>query len=92
MGRPGVGNPGNKGGRRMGYEYEKDQILRLRKIVDRGIAKVEAIEKGKVGPKEVEKFKILMPFIIKSMDKLHANRQHLEHSGEVTSKIIKLDE
>ena len=38
----------HKGGGRKGYAYEHDQLIRLRKLVDRGIAKVEAIEKGRL--------------------------------------------
>lgn len=68
---------GNKQGGRLGYTYEKDQLVKLRRIVDRALAKLEAFEQGKISDKEVEKLKFSMPIVLKAMDKLHANKQQL---------------
>jgi len=86
------GKKGNKGGGRLGYTSEKEQLIRLRKIVDRGIAKVEAIEKGKISEKGVDTFKTVLPVFLKAMDKLHANKSEIKADLEVKSKIVKLDE
>lgn len=83
MPRPGVGNPGNKGGGRLGYVYEKDQLQRLRKIADRGIAMIEAIQRGKVTEKEIEKYKVIEKSLLKVLDKLQPNKMQTEHSGEI---------
>lgn len=65
---------GNRGGRRMGYTYEKEQLTRLRKIADRGIAMIEAIQKGQVSDKEVEKYKVIEKALLKALDKLQPNK------------------
>lgn len=83
---------GNRGGGRLGYQYEKDQLKKLQRLVNLYLAKAEAIEKGKLTDKELDKFRILQPLALKAMDKLHANKQHIEHEGEMTSKIISVDE
>lgn len=84
-------NFGNKGGRRMGYTYEKDQLVKLRKVIDRMLAKMEGIEKGKIKSKsEIEKFKLFLPIALKAMDKLHPNKQQTDISVEI--KPIPLDD
>lgn len=70
----------DKGGRQV-YVYEKDQLFRLRKIADRGIALIEAIQKGKVTGKEVEKYKLLQPTLLKIFDKLQPNKQEIDHKN-----------
>lgn len=76
MGNPNAsGKIGNKGGGRLGYTYEKDQLVKLRRIVDRALAKLEAFERGQISDKEMEKFRFTLPIILKAMDKLHPNKQ-----------------
>lgn len=77
------GQLGNKGGGRLGYQYEKDQLVRLRKIVDRAVAQMEAIQKGKVGDKELARYKALEKTVLKALDKLQPNKQYIEHGGEI---------
>lgn len=73
-----IKNYGNKGGGRLGYTYEKDQLQRLRKIADRGIAMIEAIQRGKVTDKEVEKYKVIEKSLLKALDKLQPNKQQTD--------------
>lgn len=89
-----IGNQYAKGKKtgRMGYTYEKDQLQKMRRLVNLALAKTEAIEKGKMTDKQIERFKVLQPIYLKAMDKLHANKQHLTGDLEVTSKVVKLDE
>jgi len=71
-------NYGNKGGRRLGYTYERDQLMRLRKIADRGIALIEAIMLGKVSEKEIEKYKVIEKALLKAMDKLQPDKRQTD--------------
>lgn len=73
---------GNRGGGRLGYLYERDQLNKLRRIVDRMLNRIEAIEQNKFTPEEMRKqlelFDRFLPVAMKAMDKLHANKQAFE--------------
>jgi hypothetical protein len=81
------GKLGNKGGGRLGYTYERDQLMRLRKIADRGIALVEAIMKGKVTDAEVTKYQRIEKAFLKALDKLQANKNDHTTQGEKLNPI-----
>jgi len=85
------GKIGNKGGGRLGYTYEKDQLKRLRKIADRGIAMIEAIQRGRVTEKEIEKYKIIEKSLLKVLDKLQPNKQETDFKGEINLPVPLLD-
>lgn len=74
-------NYGNRGGGRLGFTYEKEQLIRLRKIVDRGIAIVEAIQKGKATKLQIARYQATEKLVLKALDKLQANK----HDMDVTS-------
>lgn len=76
---------GNRGGGRKGYEYEQDQLIKMRKILDRALAGIEAFQRNKLDKKGVEKLeKVLeMASKLKITDKLHANKQEMEHKGQI---------
>jgi hypothetical protein len=81
------GKIGNKGGGRLGYTYEKEQLKRLKKIADRGIAMVEAITKGKVTDEQIRKYQITEKAFLKALDKLQANKTDLTSQGEKLTPI-----
>lgn len=60
--------------------------------MDKGLARIEAIDKGKISEKEIEKFKLVLPMVLKAMDKLHPNKQDLTTNGESLSvKVLLID-
>ena len=71
----------------MGYTYERDQLVRLRKVVDRGIYLIEAIMKGRVSEKEMEKYKLIQPALLKAFDKLHPNKTEVKSELNVQFTI-----
>jgi hypothetical protein len=82
---------GNRGGRSLGYTYEKDQLVKLRQIIDRMLAKMDGIERGKItSPLAIERFKLFLPVALKAMDKLHPNKTQTDFN--VTIKPIPLDD
>jgi len=86
------GKKGNKGGGRLGYTYEKEQLVRLRKLADRGIAFAEAVQQGRITDEGLARFQKIMPIVLKALDKLQANKSEIKADLEVKSKIVKLDE
>jgi len=76
---------GNRGGGRKGYEFEKEQLERMKKLLDGILTLAEKILKGKATRKQIEYYDKLMKLALKIMDKIHANRQHIE--GEIRGEI-----
>ena len=70
---------GNKGGFRKGYEYEIGQIKQMKKQINSIFKLAEKIETGKASKDEKERFVLLQKLTLKMMDKIHANKQHVEH-------------
>ena len=81
---------GNKGGGRKGYEYENDQIKKMKKILNGVLLLAEKIQSGKANDDHFKRFETLMKLNLKIMDKLHANKQHIEAeiSGELPVRVI----
>lgn len=81
---------GNKGGGRKGYEYEKEQIDKMRDILNKVLVLAEKLADGTITQKERLAFLDLTKVAMKIMDKLHANQQYL--IGEFKSEVeIELD-
>jgi len=69
---------GNPGGGRKGYEYEKKQVLRMRKLLNGILTLGEKIQSGKAKPEHLKRFEVLLKLNLKIMDKLHANKQYID--------------
>ncbi len=74
---------GNKGGRRMGYEFERDQLVRMRKAVDRALWTIEAIQKGQISDQMLDRYQKIQPTLLKLIDKLHASKQQTDVNVEI---------
>jgi len=72
------GKIGNVGGGRKGYEYEEEQLKKMRQHVNWLFAYVDAVRKGKDTDKLNNKFIKLEKVLLKEMDKLHANKQQTD--------------
>ena len=72
----------NKGGGRKGYEFEAKQLKRMSKILNGMLTLGEKIQSGKANKEHLKRFEILLKLNLKIMDKLHANRQRIEGTGE----------
>jgi len=86
---------GNKGGGRKGYEYEKEQLSEMRKILTDSLKLTKKIMIGKANEKQVSAYEKSIKMVLKIMDKLHANRQEITLEGNTelpfTIKIVKDD-
>lgn len=88
------GNPGNKGGGRKSHYQELADARDLFDIWNGKKSKKqlqEIIESGKYGVKHVMAAKCMSGdrvLIAKLMDKLYANKDKVEHSGEIDSNLI----
>jgi hypothetical protein len=78
---------GNKGGGRLGYEFEKDQLVRMRKAVDRALWTIEAIQKGKITDVMLNRYQKIQPTLLKLIDKLHASKQENTNNLNVNLTI-----
>ena len=76
---------GNKGGGRKGYQYEKGQLLAMRNIVTYFLGLLNKVMKGTATERQIASFSRVYPAVSKVMDKLHANKQHLE--GELNANL-----
>lgn len=79
---------GNKGGCRKGYEFEDEQLQKMRQHFNWLLAYVDAVRKGKATGKQHKAFERLERVLLKMMDKLHANRQHTEITGDADLPFI----
>lgn len=78
------GKVNNPNGRK-GFEYEKDQLEKMKKHINSMFKMVQKISKGRATENEIKRFEILQKITLKMMDKIHANKQHIEHSTDVDS-------
>lgn len=86
-------NPQLKKGGRKGYEYEKAQLDKMRRILSKDMSITEKLQNAKeLSPLEEKKLQILQARVLKYADKLHASKTEMELSGEITSKVISVDE
>ncbi len=72
------GKKGNKGGRRGGYEFEKAQLDKMRKLVGMDLNVVEKIYKGTATDADFKKLVALQTRVSKYLDKLHATKEKSE--------------
>jgi len=79
---------GIKSGGRKGYEYEQKELKRMRKLLNGLFALGEKIQGGKATAKQVERFNTMLKLNLKIMDKLHANKQSHEITGEGGQPLI----
>lgn len=86
-------NPQLKKGGRKGYEYEEAQLERMKRILNKDMAITEKLQNAKeLSPLEEKKLQILQARVLKYADKLHASKTETELKGEITSKVISVDE
>ena len=93
------GNNLGKGQGRKGYEIEKKELKRMSSLFKRYLTLAEKIESGKASDNQKDAFERLKSLVLKIMDKLHANKEHLEHDfGDtpfqqiVIGKLVKTPE
>ncbi len=66
---------------RLGYTYEREQLTKMRQEVDALLAFMKAIRQGKLTDKGLKQFQVLLPAFLKLADKLHANKQEVDHKN-----------
>jgi hypothetical protein len=86
-------NPQLKKGGRKGYEFEHDQLETMRRILNKDLKIIERLQDAKeIDPVDEKKLAISQARVSKYLDKLHASKTEMDVSGEITKKIILLDE
>ncbi len=81
-------NPGRKV-----YELEQKQLDKMKRLLDKDLLIAEKFQNSKeLSPLEEKKLQILQARILKYADKLHASKTDMELSGEITKKIVSVDE
>ena len=88
MPRPNVGNPGNRGGGRKGYEYETEQLKKMSSHVNWLFAYIDAVRRGQATENQHKVFERLEKVLLKELDKLHANKQHSNVELELPQNLI----
>ncbi len=86
--------PGNKlGGGARNYTLEQAQVERMRKILDKDLKIIERLQDSdEINPVDEKKLAISQSRVSKYLDKLHATKTELDVSGEITSKVVSVDE
>ncbi len=96
-----VGNPnfikgnqeakGNKGGGRKGFEFEQAQMKKMSEILNRALVMAEHIQLNESSIKEAMAYENTWKMVSKIIDKIHANRQHIEmEGGELPFQLIQI--
>jgi len=82
----------NAGGGRKGYEIEKRQLEKMRALVDKDIALLEKLYKGKFKKEDIALLQLTQTRISKYLDKLHASKSESEESKrlEIGDNLFKL--
>lgn len=73
------GNQSAKGKGRKGYEWEDKQLKQMKELTTGALKLSKKIQEGKAKPEEIKRFLILQKLVAKIMDKIHPNKQHIEH-------------
>ena len=77
-----------KQGGRKGYEFEKEQLEKMIKIVSCDIALLEKIYSNKATKKDLEKLKLTTSRVMKYLDKLHATKKSDEIISENPIELV----
>ncbi len=76
----------NLGGGARNYVLEQKQAERMRKILDKDLSMIERIQSGKkMRLIDWKKLELLQARVLKIMDKLHASRGEMKHTGELVT-------
>ena len=87
------GNQLGKNQGRKGYEIEQAQLERMRKILDKDLKIIERFQDSKkINPIDEKKLAVSQTRVSKYLDKLHASKTEMDISGEITKKVISVDE
>ena len=76
------------GAGRKGFQFERDQLERMTKLLNRYLTLAETIESGKSNENQEKAFDSLKALILKIMDKLHANKVAIEGDKDNPISII----
>lgn len=85
---------GNKlGGGARTYILEQEQLEKMRKILNKDLKIIARLQDSKkISPIDEKKLAILQSRVSKYLDKLHASKTEMDISGEITSKVVSVDE
>lgn len=87
------GNSLGKGQGRKGFDLEQEQLERMRKILNKDLKIIERLQDSEIiNPVDEKKLVISQARVSKYLDKLHASKTEMDLSGEITSKVISVDE
>jgi len=82
------GNQLAKGEGRKGFEFEEEQLGKMRNIVSADLKILEKIYNGKATEKDFKKLVATQQRINKYLDKLHASKQESSHNIAGELKIV----
>jgi hypothetical protein len=81
---------GNPGAGRKGYEYEQEQLEKMKKELSQFLVLTEKIRTGKATEKDIAAYQLISKPICKMMDKLHANKQTIDGNLNVSFSLKEL--
>ena len=77
------GNTLGKNQGRKGYKIEEEQMKRMKTLLNKGLTLAEVVQSGKANDNQAVALQRTERIMSKVMDKLFANMQKVEHSGDV---------
>lgn len=83
------GNKLAKGNGRKGYEYEQEQLRRMKKIFNKGLFLIEKMLEGKATTNERIRYEDVKGAIMKIMDKFHADKEHISIENPEQTEALK---
>lgn len=87
------GNQLGKNAGRKGFDLEQSQLETMRRILDKDLKIIERLQDAEeINPVDEKKLSISQSRVSKYLDKLHASKTETELKGEITSKIVSVDE
>ncbi len=73
------------------YVYEKTQLEKMSKLLNRFLKLTELIENGKATTQQKDAYERIRPFVMKVMDKLHATKTENYIDGDLPILIQSTD-
>ena len=77
-----------EGAGRKGYEFEYQQLEKMRELLNKDLKLLDKLYAGKIKEKDLSKLQIAQARMLKILDKLHASKQSIGGDEEHPLRVV----
>ena len=81
-----------EGAGRKGYEFEYQQLEKMRELLNKDLRLLDKLYAGKIKEKDLNKLQVAQARMLKILDKLHASKQSLGGDEDNPLRVVVLPE